>query len=350
MDEFLNKRGVAQKSTSLDDDRTAIKSLINSLLAKDNNRVALAYSPDRYYPSFSTGPATVAKELGSIWAKARGGAALVSATLWLPSWEGVLKVDYMRKVLSLPLGRVDQPSPVIWDEIFSAPTRYLPSKEISRGLIPPEQSGKGMEDWCRNQAKEISSFNKTSKGGTIVLCTSYAQVRVLLPALIEHGIDKQRIVENSGRLATDKADFTAKYQQGLKPLWLALGPAWTGLDLQHGDADNDYLLADLIISRIPIGLNKSVTSDARASLNFNVNTYEALLRLKQGLGRLIRRGGLKHRRLFILDGRVTCESSFNSTFMKQLVSDVYLLIGGYKNKVIWAGKGGAYDGAPVIVG
>lgn len=194
-----------------------------------------------------------------------------------------------------------------------------------------------MAAWCTAQARIIARFSESAAGGTLVLCASYVQVQALGRALVAEGISPGRIIENSGQLAVDQAKYTVLYRQGTRPLWLALGPAWTGLDLADPEAADpaaDHLLSDLVITRIPLGLNRSVTQEARQARNFQTTAFDALLRLKQGLGRLIRRADLKNRRLFILDGRLTCDVALNNTFTKHLVRDVFLLIRQYKKTMV----------------
>lgn len=330
----------------IDADRIAIKAVLNALEGKSDNRLTLSFSPERRFPSFQVGKSDVGSDLKRLWAHAAGGVGLISATLWLPSWDNELRTDYISGILSLPAARVEARKPVIWKEIYEAPTRYLPSKELAADLIPPEDPDPDkLDTWCAAQATAIAAFNKDCKGGTLVLCTSYAQVEALSQGLIDERIDPQRLVLNSGRLIDDQMKFTALHRERKRPLWLALGPAWTGVDLVEKDengndapAKDDRLLSDLIITRIPIGLTRSVTMEARVASNFKVTGYETLLRFKQGLGRLIRRKGLCDRRLLLLDGRLTCDGALlKSQFMRELVRDVRKLIEDYaKRKTISA--------------
>lgn len=338
--EELATRRKLKKIERIESDRKAIAAIIRGLM-KGNNRVQVSYSPQRRYPSIMAGRASVSSELSRIWNCASGGAALVSATLWLPDWTKNQRVSYMREILNLPLDRMDTPGSVTWDELFKAPTLYLPDRELAKKLIPPDDPSdlERLDVWCGQQAAVISRLNRDSAGGTLVLCTSYAQVHALKARLVECGIRDKRIVVNSGRLADDQAQYTELYRAGKHPLWLALGPAWTGVDLMERNeqgrvppASKDFLLSDLVITRIPLGLNRTITMEARMSREFMSVGYDALLRMKQGLGRLIRRSGLKDRRLFVLDGRMMCDPDRNTRFIQLLVSGAHALLENYKKR------------------
>jgi ATP-dependent DNA helicase DinG len=336
---LLDTRGTIAGVEDLKNDKAALSGIIRSLQDGDQNCLLMTFSPEKKFPSFSLGSPNVAGDLKRIWDRATGGVGLISATFWLPSWDGKLRTEYIRSILNLPLGRVHCPEPVVWEEIYSVPTRYLPAKEISAALIPPDDftSQEKMNRWCTAQSAIMSDLLRKPKGGALVLCTSYVQVRTLHEQLVVAGVSEERIIDNSGRLSDDRDKYIALYRRGTMPIFLALGPAWTGFDLKDDKAKlsgDDMLLADLIITRVPLGLNKSVTHEARSSRNFNVNANEACLKLKQGLGRLIRRPGLRDRRLIILDGRLTCDPGLNSTFLKNLANAVYLLIKHYKKKVV----------------
>lgn len=342
---ILKTGGSMGKVARIKDDREAISALLKVLSGEAQDKCTLSFSPHIHYPLFSMGPSSVKGKLANVWSAASGGVGLVSATFWLPSWNGTPRVNYMRDILNLPIERVSTPSPVEWKEIYIAPKRYLPSKAIAGRLAPPSQpTPESIDLWCQNQAGYIYDFFLTAKGGTLVLCTSYDQIKSLSKHLVAAGIDEVQLVVNSGSLVKDQKKYIEIHASGVKPVWLVLGPGWTGVDLvqtelgEDGelhpvDPSVDTLLTDLIITRIPFGLNRSLTQLARVERNFKSTTDEAMLLLKQGLGRLIRRSGLKDRRVILLDGRL--QQSNLSTYMSSAVRDAYLLLGKYGKKAIF---------------
>lgn len=113
-------------------------------------------------------------------------------------------------------------------------------------------------------------------------------------------------------------DFLRASNQGVKPIWLAVGSAWTGVDIGGHDpwerlfgkqvaAAEDNVLTDLVIPRLPFGTNQSFTHQWRIRTFPNVpwDLFDAALKFKQALGRLVRRAGLpSNRRIHVLDGRL----------------------------------------------
>lgn len=71
-------------------------------------------------------------------------------------------------------------------------------------------------------------------------------------------------------IAKQRVQFLKAVHAGQKPLWLAVGGAWTGLDVGgHGpwqeifgnalEARDDNALTTLVIPRIPFGTNQTIT-------------------------------------------------------------------------------------------
>ena len=330
-------KGAMQTVASIKNDKEVLNQIIKTLEGSISDRLHLEYTAERHYPLFRVGPPSVKRNLGYIWSTATGGVALVSATFYLPSGQGGMTCDYMREVLALPLARMDIPPPVVWKEIYNAPTLYLPHSSIAQPLVPPDdESPDKLDAWTLAQATQIKNIAASAKGGTLVLCTSYAQVNGLKHNLVSGGMDEDRIVANSGRLVDDQKKYVTLHAEGKRPVWLVLGPGWAGIDLvEEGKlAEEDTLLTDLVITRMPIGINRSVTMQTRMNQShFRPVGQETMLRLKQGLGRIIRRAGLKDRRIWLLDGRlVTSVVKPSSNFMAELVSGVYRLIERYKKR------------------
>lgn len=297
------------------EDIAAIKSLIHAFSPGNGQQVHVEFSPDRRFPSLRTGPSRLGRELGALWSAADEGVALASATLSVMDINGNSSVDYLREILAIPLTRADTPSPVVSKHIYQLPTLFTPSPVRAEMLIPPspDQPGAGYDldetTWLSHASRVIARFAATSKGGMLVLCTAYSQIEKLSRLLPSHGTGDQVIVvqKRGGKFATTRDTFVRLAKQGRRPILLGIGAAWTGLDLADREvpAERDFLLTDLVILRMPLGLNRTSSMNARIDrLGVFPIIREALLMLKQGLGRLIRRNGVLHRRIIILDGRV----------------------------------------------
>jgi ATP-dependent DNA helicase DinG len=143
----------------------------------------------------------------------------------------------------------------------------------------------------------------------MVLGTAYDQLHGLEEAMLARGIDADRVVgaRAEKKFTTQKADFESRHRAGVRPVLLGLGTAWTGVNFVDESAQpgDDFLLTDLVILRLPLGLNRTTAMTSRIDrMGMYPIINEALIILKQGLGRLIRRDGLTDRRLWVLDGRI----------------------------------------------
>lgn len=273
------------------------------------NHVYVTFSENRRFPSLQCGPAHVDIQLRNIWRTATNGVVLASATLYILDPHGNRKCDYVRQLLAVPIDRMSTPAPVVDDYIFSLPTVYVPSITTATFLSPPKKNDENMlSAWHAAVASHIRRIIDGAAGGTLVLLTSYRDASEISKLLRELGVADVRIVEQTRntRFSECERRFRDLHAQHLRPILMALGGAWTGVDFKDEAyaAHDDFLLSDLIIARLPIGFNRSNSMTARieqSGLNAVVN--EALLTFKQGLGRLIRRQGVLNRRVWILDGR-----------------------------------------------
>jgi ATP-dependent DNA helicase DinG len=112
--------------------------------------------------------------------------------------------------------------------------------------------------------------------------------------------------------------YRERAQNGIRPLWIGLGGAWTGIDLSDNSVppEEDRLLTDLIITRIPWRLNRSITHLRRMNALKDAERMETLRLFRQGIGRLVRREGVRDRKLHVLDPRI--EEKYYASFRKTL--------------------------------
>ncbi|QMI49809.1 type IV CRISPR-associated DEAD/DEAH-box helicase Csf4 [Burkholderia sp. MBR-1] len=288
------------------------------------SRSYLRFSPMRVFPQLYVGSGSVESILRTMWSRLDAG-AIVSASLYLKRVNDV-SASYQRMLLALPEQRWIEYPPVHAPWSVAPVVGLWTPGELASKLRPPTRADRltdteyqrAEEAWLDNLAPVIQSSHETARGGTLVLLTSYRAAEGISKRLAGASTFLVEAHENRP-LQRQVADFLELRRAGVRPLWLAVGGAWTGVDVGGHDpwarlfegecipAADDNVLTDLIIPRLPFGTNQSIThlwrSQNRAGVPWDL--LEAAFRFKQGLGRLVRRGGLPaNRRIFVLDGRL----------------------------------------------
>ncbi len=308
--------------------------VILGIAASEGRRSSfLRHSPIRELPQIYVSNANIQSVLSRLWSSLQS-AALVSATLYINNNDGP-STKYMASLLNVPNDRLKTFAPVtapwstacvkgVWLAQSAPPWLYPPiqNEPGSRIKRTPGERAQAEIDWHKDLAEELKRIWETAAGGILVLCTSYATVNAVHEILTEEGGDLTISMVRANpkhSMRTQTQMFLRLSHRGLKPLWLAVGSAWTGVDIGGHDpwgdlfgaplkAGADNVLTDLVIPRLPYGTNQSLSHllRMRTSPSMPWDLLDASLRLKQALGRLVRRADLpKNRRIFLLDARVT---------------------------------------------
>ncbi len=245
-------------------------------------------------------------------------------------------VAAIKAEMGVPPDRDAVTTPLHPSWIYSTPKVITPSQEIFHEFVPPsgiDLDEDAMNFWLRRCAKAVAHAATSAAGGTLVLMTSFDRLEGLVKALTErhpHMSDRLVVQMRHQRLSQSADVFRTMGAAGEKPIWIATGAAWTGLDLSDKSvpderAHEDMLLTDLIIPNLPFGLDRGTTHMARMNrIGFGAEVVGVQRRLRQGLGRLVRREGVKNRRIWILDGRLQHPSAQTYTADLQRVLKMYL--------------------------
>lgn len=305
----------------------------------------LHFSRVRGFPSLSVGPVSLNMQLGALWKASEQGVVLASASLFTPSATDEQNCDYMRAVLNTPVARTVYASPIIDQEIYNLPTLHVPSIERAARLRPASE-GDARKQWQCDVANFVAQeVLPTAKGGVMLLNTAYEDIEGISQHLQASAAQLQREVvcmQRGTSFMSAVQAYRSAYAAGKHPIFLALGPAWTGLDLTDSsvEAGQDFLLTDVIIPKLPVNLNASNTMRNRFNrIGMTAVVTEALLTFKQGLGRVIRRHGVTDRRIWVLDGRVFDGQPWNdkkngSVALIQLTATVRRMLKSYLKIVL----------------
>lgn len=271
------------------------------------------------------------------------GAVLLSATMFLPKVGENRNASYMQNQLQIPTERFDPLPSVSPEWVYSPVTLHHPGYENTQKALsyPARAEYKAtakdnrrldadLVRWSENVAGRIKVIADQAKGGTLVLCSSYDDIDAFASKL--QSLENRLIIQKRrGRFSADRETYLTMAAGNRRPVWLALGTAWTGLDLsdptKYGKtAKDDNFLTDLVVARIPFSPMLSATGKR---LRLGTSTYrqtlsftEAAFMFRQGIGRLVRKPGMQEKHLWVLDPRVwTRDKKLYGVFLRIL--DVY---------------------------
>lgn len=302
-----------------------------------NQQAGVRFSPVRDFPQLFIGSSRVDHLLSAIWGGVKA-AACVSATLYVPKADGYSS-NYQRRLLAIPDGRFKAYAPIVPLWTYS-PVLGVAMPAEDDALCPPSRSDKLPPDalevaekrWLGEVARQVETIWASAAGGVLVLMTSYASIRKIADQLSPEMHRAAVFGTLDSSLFEQSAAFLTLCSAGMKPIWFATGGAWTGLDIGGHEPLQDILgqpplppvedniLTDIVIPRMPFGINRSVTHEFRIRTDPAIpwEILDMLTRLKQGIGRLVRREGLPHtRRIFFLDARIH-RKRFASTIRQRI--------------------------------
>ncbi len=283
----------------------------------------IQHTPRRGCISFSIGPSSVDRYIAARWATTPT-AMLLSGTLHHIGAHGVNSTAVYRE-MSIPTSRRAATTPLHPSWVTETPVVKMPASAIFHRFVPPtgdDINELSMASWLNECAKAINLAASDAAGGMLVLMTGYERLEGLNLALREGfpALSSRLLVQTrQSRLSSNIPVFKAMARHGERPIWLATGSAWTGLDLaddlvSDANAQDDNVLTDLVLPNLPFGLHRSTTHVSRVSrLGFGVEALATQRLLRQGLGRGMRREGVNNRRYWILDGRLQHPAAANYT-------------------------------------
>lgn len=292
----------------------------------------VSWSPTETWPSIEVGRYDVSAEFDFLWTMmVEDRAVLVSATLYDDvSREGL---ENVRRLLSIRSDRLRPMAPVRPPWTFEPVRLYMPADSVlpdhpkdqqrfyrptSRSTPDADKRQEQTARWRRDIANYVLQAYTSGEGGMLVLLTSHAERQALETALFEK-LPAGALISQSPSIGLElaKKRFLQAAALGNRPCLLAVGTAWTGLDIS-GDAlgsitgqsiaaHDDKVLTDLVIPNAPIGVNRTLTHQWRRERIGTLAEIGAVSMLfRQGVGRLVRREGLppRSRRLHFLDARI----------------------------------------------
>jgi len=243
-----------------------------------NDKASICYAPDN-----------ISEKLNQLLFKRSKQFVLTSATLSAGSEDS--EYSYLRNSIGLnnPVTSPSKPSPFPYDK-------------NARIYLPDNISKYDKPDFVSELSEHILKLAIATNGRTLVLFTSKKEMADVYKFLKRDESHSFNIIMQSSK----KEQETLKEFNDTKGILLATGTYWEGLNIEGSD------LTSLIIARLPFPVPDPVIENKISKSGDPYNEVllpEMLLKLRQGVGRLIRKDtdvGL----LSILDYRLTKKSKY----------------------------------------
>jgi ATP-dependent DNA helicase DinG len=251
-------------------------------------------------------PVTAEKYLKEQFFEKKKCAIITSATLSVKN-----SFNYMLAELGL------QPSDCSVQQIQS-PFNY---KEQVKLIIPndlPEVNAVPLEEYVASITEHIISIAEVTKGRMLILFTSHEMLRKTHELIKESGFLNDYAIIAQGISSGSRSRLTRNFQKFDKAILLGTSSFWEGVDIPGED------LTCLIIVRLPFSppdepLTEAKCEQIKQSGGNPFSDYslpEAIIRFKQGFGRLIR---TKNDRglIFIFDRRLVT-TKYGKAFLQSI--------------------------------
>ncbi|GLB57964.1 ATP-dependent DNA helicase DinG [Cytobacillus sp. NCCP-133] len=173
---------------------------------------------------------------------------------------------------------------------ISSPFNY---QEQVKLVIPndlPEVNAVPLEEYVASISEHIISIGEATKGRMLILFTSHEMLRRTYELIKESGFLEDYAVIAQGVTSGSRSRLTRNFQRFDKAILLGTSSFWEGVDIPGED------LSCLVIVRLPFSppdepmvqaKNEQIKSEGRNPFSAN-SLPEAVIRFKQGVGRLIR--------------------------------------------------------------
>ncbi|MGL5713000.1 MAG: ATP-dependent DNA helicase [Paraclostridium sp.] len=201
---------------------------------------------------------------------------LTSATI-SNSTSGELKeqYEYIIKNLGIPLGNTYLSEPKY------SPYNYAENTMVYyNGDLPDPRVHR--EIYLDESIKEIRKLMEITDGRTLLLFTSKSDLEYVHERLIPMDLPWNILVQDS---KTSMKKILEEFEQDTKSILLGTGAFWEGISIE-GEA-----LTNVIILRLPFPIPDPIIEYKKSIVEnslMNVDVPEMIIKLKQGVGRLIR--------------------------------------------------------------
>ncbi|KAB7672955.1 ATP-dependent DNA helicase DinG [Bacillus sp. B1-b2] len=285
------------------------RNILRETFIKDSSNIAWLEGDVKNFPNNAalyTQPFSIANILQETFFQKKKSVIFTSATITVNH-----SFEYYAKLLGL----IDKNHIELQ---IDSPFQYDKQVEL---LIPndiPEINSVTLDEYTEAICKHIIKMAKTTKGRMLILFTANDMLRKSYELLKDSGQLEEYAILAQGITTGSRMRLTKNFQRYEKAILLGTNSFWEGIDIPGED------LTCLIIVRLPFSSPEEPLTEAkneRIRMNggnpFLENSLpEAVLRFKQGFGRLIR--SEDDRGLIIVFDRRIVTTSYGDIFMQSI--------------------------------
>jgi ATP-dependent DNA helicase DinG len=256
--------------------------------------------------TFLAQPAFVAEQLKDQFFQRKKAVILTSATLTVNK-----SFDYIMKELGLDSASTNQLT-------IPSPFEYKDQVQL---LLPedlPEVNSVSLDDYVISITEHIITIAEATKGRMLILFTAYDMLKKTYDLIKESGFLHDYAMIAQGITSGSRTRLTRNFQRYEKAILLGTSSFWEGVDIPGED------LSCLVIVRLPFSPPDDPLTEAKCQLieKRGGNAFseyslpEAILRFKQGFGRLIRTE--TDRGIIVVFDRRIVTTKYGKAFLKSI--------------------------------
>jgi DNA polymerase-3 subunit epsilon/ATP-dependent DNA helicase DinG len=291
--------GLTAESNTIQDDLEQLRTQLQSILgAYDEARINwIGQNRVREEIAFHSAPLDVGQTLAENLFDRKESVVLTSATLSSQN-----SFDYMRERLGVPEESEEL--------LVGSPFDYQRAALL---MIPDDMPPPSSNNYVSSLSRVLIDLGKSLGGHTMALFTSYASLRAVSQQ-IRASLSAEGVQVLAQSVDGSPQQLMRRFTENPKSVLLGTSSFWEGVDLPGN------VLKALVLTRLPFQVPTDPIVKARSEQYRDAfNQYsvpQAVLRFRQGIGRLIRSKGDKGS-IIVLDRRVTGRS-YGQAFLQSI--------------------------------
>ncbi|WP_045517302.1 ATP-dependent DNA helicase DinG [Neobacillus niacini] len=303
------QKGKLEEIISFRNEIDELRINVQDCFIKESNDVKwieIDFRSQQNVTTFYAQPAFVAASLKERFFSIKKGVVLTSATLTVNH-----SFDYMIKEIGLAKNTT-------LTMMIPSPFDYKNQVQL---LIPedlPEVNATSLEDYVISITEHIITIAEATKGRMLILFTAHDMLKKTYELIKESGFLNDFAMIAQGITSGSRSRLTRNFQRYDKAILLGTSSFWEGVDIPGED------LSCLVIVRLPFSPPDEPLTEAKCQVikeqGGNAFTEyslpEAILRFKQGFGRLIRTE--KDRGIMMVFDKRIITTKYGKAFLKSI--------------------------------